>query len=174
RGSGRTGRTAAGARRERSPGHAGRWRGRDGGSAARVRTFPEGARAPGGGHSTGGTGSRTADRGRRRGTLVVRGSHARPRGAAESVAASAVQQLLHHHRRARLHRGVGGQAGQQGVDAVVVVGADAVVGAAEQRVEHADVPAAVRALAHRDGDVLRRCPVRAQGQGGGGALLGGG
>src|SRR5690606_7588896 len=37
-----------------------------------------------------------------------------------------------------------------------------------------DVAAAVRAFADRDGDVLRRLPVGAQGQGGSGVLLGGG
>ncbi len=55
-----------------------------------------------------------------------------------------------------------------------MVGADTVVAAAEQRVEHADVAAAVRTLAHRDGDVLGRRPVAAQPQFGGGALLRGG
>src|SRR5690606_33042907 len=69
---------------------------------------------------------------------------------------------------------VGGKPGEQGIGAVVVVGTDTVVSAAEQRVEHADVAAAVRAFADRDGDVLRRLPVGAQGQGGSGVLLGGG
>src|SRR5690606_7402869 len=107
----------------------------------------------------GGAGIPRLRRGQRRGTLGC---------------GLVVQERVHHHGGARLHRLVGGKPGEQGIGAVVVVGTDTVVSAAEQRVEHADVAAAVRAFADRDGDVLRRLPVGAQGQGGSGVLLGGG